>query len=468
MASSRPHGAAALAPLLLLLVSSCTSGRREPDDEPIEWADWTFPREPAGSPFGAPASEPDEAEALPDLTAEGAGIDELLRYARRNNPGLAAAFERWRAAAEVSGRVTALPDPAFRFTGYLEEVETRIGPMQARVGFSQALPWFGTLSAAGRMADRQAAAALALLEAERWKLEERVRKAWYEMAWLEEAIAVAEGHRELLTYWESVARSRMEVGLGSHADVLRAQVELGKIQDRVESLTDLRRPLAAKLNAALGRPSEAPLPPPDRALPTPPAIDEQALLAHLTETSPELLALTERVHAAEEGIVLAEKSFYPNFTVGADYTFVGSAANPGTKGSGDDAFAVTIGLTLPIQRGAKRSRLRETEAALRAARHAVDEAANRLASALEESLYHLRDGDRRAELYRGGLIPKGEESLQSLDTGYQSGDEDFGDLIDAQRVLLEFQLQAVRAEADRAEALAETERLTGLRLHEDH
>ena len=102
---------------------------------------------------------------------------------------------------------------------------------------------------------------------------------------------------------------------------------------------------------------------------------------------------------------------------------------------------------------------------MKGARLGRDEALNRLRAELEMALYRFRDGGRRVTLFRDSLIPKGEESVQALDTAYQSGDEGFLDLIDAERVLLEFQLQAARAEADRAKALAEIERITGISLH---
>ena len=65
------------------------------------------------------------------------------------------------------------------------------------------------------------------------------------------------------------------------------------------------------------------------------------------------------------------------------------------------------------------------------------------------------------------MIPKGEEALLSLQTAYESGKGGFLDLIDAQRTLLEFQLQAARGQADRAQALAKIEHLSGVSLHQD-
>ena len=171
-----------------------------------------------------------------------------------------------------------------------------------------------------------------------------------------------------------------------------------------------------------------------------------------------------RIEAARHGVELAKKAFYPDFAIGVDYTFIGEAEGPGVAGSGDDAFALTLGLELPIWRSSYAAGYREAEALEKAARLEHAGAANRLGLKLETALYRYRDGERRVELLRDTLIPKGEEAVASLDSSYRAGDQGFLDLVDAQRVLLEFQLQAARAEADHAQALAEIERITGLAL----
>jgi len=84
---------------------------------------------------------------------------------------------------------------------------------------------------------------------------------------------------------------------------------------------------------------------------------------------------------------------------------------------------------------------------------------------VEGCLYRFRDADRRLELYARSLVPKGEESVEASDTAYRTGAGTFLDLLDAQRGLLEFELEAARAEADRGRALAELERLTGAPLN---
>ncbi len=442
--------------LIGFALASCVSEPRNYENRLASWDQLQEDREAAA------------AQDFEELVGVDEGSDELtqlLRYARANNPGLEAAFQRWKQALEQVPQVSALPNPRLSFGAYLSSVETRVGPMDARVGIVQPFPWFGKLDLAGDVAFEVSEVSRELLEAMRLELDKRIRDAWFEYAWVEEAIVITRGNEDLLLHWESVARARLETGLGGHADVIRAQVELGKLADRIRTLEDYRRPLIAKLNAALNRPASAALPTPAYPLPEPPHIDEERLVARLSETSPVLRSLGHRIVAAEHGIELADKDFYPNFFIGADYTFIGSAATPGTPGSGDDAVALVLGLDLPIWRSAYAAGSRAAEAETKSARKEQVETMNRLSAELEMSLYQFRDANRRVELYRDSLVPKGEESVQALDIAYQSGDEGFLDLIDAQRVLLEFQLQTARAAADRAKALAETERITGIQLN---
>lgn len=393
------------------------------------------------------------------------GLHELLVHARAHNPGLESAFQRWKAALERVPQATALPDPKISFGAYLMEVETRVGPMQARVGASQALPWFGTLELEGDAAFAAAEEARASLEVARLELDHRVRLAWYEYAWALRALEINRGSQELLSHWEGVARVRMETGLGSHADVIRAQVELGKMEDRVDSLSDLRRPLRAELNAALHRDADAELPLPSFPLPEPPEFDGEHLEEALASANPMVHVLDKRIETSRLRGELAATLAYPDFVVGADYTFIGSARSSGVAGSGDDAFALTLGVDLPLWQSKYDAAEREAEARTRAAHMDRAEALNHLGAELQRALYGYRDANRRLLLYRDSLVPKGEESLRALDSGYRAGDQGFLDLIDAERILLEFQLQAARAETDRAKELANLERLTGLSLH---
>ena len=77
------------------------------------------------------------------------------------------------------------------------------------------------------------------------------------------------------------------------------------------------------------------------------------------------------------------------------------------------------------------------------------------------ALYRYRDSGRKIDLFRDTLTPEAEQSLNITEETYRAGKVDFLSLIDAQRLLLEFQLSSERALANHEQSLAEIEMLTG-------
>ena len=74
-------------------------------------------------------------------------LNQYLQTAAENNPGLKAQFSEYMAALERVPQVGALPDPTVAFGYFIQPIETRLGPQQAKISASQMFPWFGTLSA---------------------------------------------------------------------------------------------------------------------------------------------------------------------------------------------------------------------------------------------------------------------------------------------------------------------------------
>jgi outer membrane protein TolC len=110
-----------------------------------------------------------ETSRLPELD-ENSGLSDYLAYAALNNPGLEAAFNRFKAALDRVPQVKSLPDPRFTYKYFIEEVETRVGPQRQGFEISQVFPWFGKLDLRGDVAGQAAQAARERYEAVKLKL----------------------------------------------------------------------------------------------------------------------------------------------------------------------------------------------------------------------------------------------------------------------------------------------------------
>lgn len=389
-----------------------------------------------------------------------ASLADYLRYAAAHNAGLEAAFNRWQAALERIAQRESLPNPRFTFAHFVEEVETRVGPQTQRFGLVQPYPWFGKLKLRGQVAGSEAEVAFQQYEATRAELFFDLKKAYFEYGFLYRAISITEDNIQLLDHLEAVARSKLKAG-ASQAGVLKAQVELGKLDDRLKSLRDLRGPLMSRLNATLNRPHDAELAWPKDVQPSDVVLDEAALFERLDRTNPELGALQSQIGKAEHVVALARKAYYPDLAFGLDYVVTDDALMANVPDSGKDPIVAMITLDIPIWRGAYRAGVTEARFALEAAGNARLDHGNRAEAELTLALYRVRDAERKIDLYRDTLVPQADQALKIAETVYRSGKGDFLDLIDAERLLLEFQLAAERAFADREIALAEIEKLIG-------
>lgn len=391
-------------------------------------------------------------------------LSDYLAFAALKSPSLRQAFYHWKAALEKTGYAGALPDPMISYGNFIENVETRVGPQNQKFSLRQAFPWFGTLGARKDMANETANAAFRKYQAEKLKLFYAVRAAYYELYYLGRDIAITTENFELLKFWESVARTKYKVALKKHHDVIKAQVELGKLEDRLLTLKDKVGPTAAHLKAVVNLPDTISILMPTTIEVIETEVEFRKVLDDALQYNPNLNAMLHLIDKEQAGVRLAGKASLPNFTIGVDYIETGEALNPLMDESGKDPWIFGVGINLPIWFGKNSSKKSEAKAKLQAAQYGYADAKNRLGAFVEKIVFQYSDALRKTRLYRDGLIPKAEQALNASYTAYQVGETDFLNVLDAQRQLLAFQLRLERAVADLATKRAQIEMITGNEL----
>lgn len=437
------------------LISGCTVDNDQKDFSNIKVNHY----EDLGYKYSSPETAPNVSR-LSELT-ESSSLSDYLAYAALNNPGLEAAFNRWKASLEKIAQVKSLPDPKFEYKYYIEEVETRVGPQRQSFSFSQAFPWFGKLDLRGEVAIEQANAARQRYEAEKLKLFFEVKDAYYEYYYLSKSIAITKENVDLIKHLESVAQSRYRAASGRHPDIIRAQVEAGKLEDSYISLLDLQEPIIARLNAVLNRPVQSEIPSPNEIQFNEVDITDEELLSSLIRTNPELKALDFEITKSRKSIELAKKDYYPDLNVGLGFIDTDDSAVGNPIDNGKDPVIASVSINIPLWRGKYDAGVRQAKSQYLAFKGQRRDKTNSLSSELKMALYRFRDAKRKIDLYRDALIPKAKESLKVTESEFRSGNGNFNDLIDAQRILLDFTLSYEKALADRSKSLAKLEMLTG-------
>ena len=384
-------------------------------------------------------------------------MSEVVAEARQANPGLMAARHQAEAARQRVAPASALPDPMLSF-GFMNRpvgglTRTDVQMTMNTVQLSQRFPWPG---ARGFSGERQAHLALAdAFEADELEgsLIARVKTAYYRMAYMDRAIAILFGTRELLRDFLEVAEARYAVGTGVQQDVLQAQVAIAQTSADVTVMEQDRLALAARFNSLLGRPATTAvgaleLPDPRDGLP---GVEE--MLGVAAANRPAFEAARRRALAAESAYGLADRSRYPDITVTIAY---------GQRPAFADLATLMVGVDLPVFSGSKQSRVRDEMLALQSVEAAreVD-----LYNETHAQLAELRARAERArtlsELYRTSILPQASAAVESSLSAYRVGSVDYMTLLSNQMTVNRFLVERVRLAAEHAQTLAEIDALLG-------
>ncbi len=394
----------------------------------------------------------------------GAGVEELLDLAQKQNPELATMRLEAEAATERIYPAGALPDPVFRIQ--LQDITNRgstapnllpsqVGSTYYRV--MQTVPYWGKRDLKREVAKAEASQAQGRTSVTWAELSARIKTVFAQYYLVSHSKNLTQEILGLLTNLERIAQSRYATGLAAQQDVIRAQVELTGLRRDLVILETEHHHAMTRLNTLLRRASEAPLAEPQRLrlLPAPDKLAFDALEDRLKTKNPQLFTLDAQVTAAEKGRALVLKNRYPDFTFGVAPTQMGGQVKE---------WELMVELNIPLQQQSRRSQEREADTLLAAARSRKAATANQLLGDLAESLWSL-DAARRIEtLTATSLQPQAEATFQAALIGYQTGKVDFATLLDAQRQILKAKLDVLNAQAEAQVRLAEIEKLLGEEL----
>ena len=426
---------------------------------------------------GETALGQETSASLPSRAA--VSLDSLVAQALIASPVTLAAQRRVDAAEAAVGPAGSLDDPMLMLGWMNQPLRGPKQEMAMRVlGVSQMIPFPGKRPLGRAVAEHELTAARAELEASRRAVIETVREAYYELAFLERATEVIGGNERLLGDFIGVTESRYAVGTGGQPDLLKARVELARLAEEAVMLQEERVAVVARLNSALDRPTDAPVPAarvPDRIaaaavasapegirftsaalgarvadspLPALTVLQEQAI-----RDNPELRAHEAMVTAQATRAALARKSHLPDVEVSVQY---------GQRDGLSDLVSAVVSLPIPVRRGSRQDlEIREAEARLAAlhAEHRIQ--ANQLRAEVAEAHADAERARSQLALFVTSILPQGRAALESAMSSFQVGRVDFLTLLENQATLYGYETAYHRALTDFAIDLARLERLVG-------
>jgi outer membrane protein TolC len=379
---------------------------------------------------GCPALGPDLFAAAAELDVEA-----LVSQVLDRNPSLPQMVAAWQAASARYPQVTSLDDPYFGATLAPASFGSSDVAAGYRLEYFQRFPFPGKLRLRGENAAAEASAAGRDVENVRQQLVEAARDAFYQFFLIDRALEVNQEALRLLREFEKNAETRYTTAQGAQQDVLLARVEIGRQRERRIILERQRQVALARINTLLHLPPDSPLPPPPRdirvedGLPDVRELRERALSGRL-----DLLALKDRIAAAQASVQLAYKEYCPDFDVTAAYdTIMGNGPMRPL------APQVGVRINLPVRLARRDGAVVEAQARLAQLQAELARQGDQAAFEVQQAFEQLRESLRGVRLYEKEVLPAARQSVKTAQVEYVAGKIPFLSLIEAERELVGLQ-----------------------------
>jgi outer membrane protein, heavy metal efflux system len=386
-------------------------------------------------------------------------LQDLIQEALSKNPEILASQFLVRASEYKIPQARSLPDPMF-MTGYQNEGFNgykygESSDAQWMFSISQMFPFYGKRDLKAEMASRENESLKASLESQRLKVIARVKELYFDLFRAYKDKDIIRDRADLFARVEEVALARYASGTGLQQEVLMAQTEKYMLLEKEEMLNQKVEAIEGMINTSLGREVRSPLGRPAERSVTPFPHDLEELLNRVKEDSPDLKSKEKMVLSAESKIRMAEKEYYPDFTLNAGYFKRG--------GEFEDMWSLTTTVNIPLfYRTKQRQGVLEAKALRSQVKEEMAATQNMLASSLRENYSIMKSGERLMDLYQQGLIPKAQQDFRLALVGYGTGKVEALTVISRLKTFLDVELLYWGQRVEREKAIARIEAITAL------
>lgn len=393
-----------------------------------------------------------------DFDITSIGYAEFIQLAQESDPVHSRLQNEALELKSNGAAANSFPDPVV--TIGLDDVATEFGVTEETktvIGIQQTLPSFGMRRADGgsMLAEARAKESEArnrLLEVERGATD-----AWLELYYAFAAQQLIVANRRIFEEMLRITQSRYRAGRGTQGEVIAAQLEISKIENRVTEFEMTKDMASAQvgnwLGAAIARWEVTP------EFPVLGAVPKYESIRESIGEHPSVVAADAMVDAGRSVLDLARSRYWPETMVSLTYS----------KRDIDESAMVAAMLSFSVPLFPPRRQDRWVNAGRARVDGAKDEAKGRLRELqimLEEQYRRWRRLNELLQRFEKELLPYASQYSQATLNSYQSAIVEFDTLVEARVQELDTKLEALRLQVDRAKAQAALNYLAGRQSNE--
>ncbi len=297
---------------------------------------------------------------------------------------------------------------------------------------------------------------------------------WLDTYLAQESISLIEKDRSLFEQLVDLVAASYASGYGQtrQHDLIRAELELTRLEDRLTLLRQAQEDSSERLNgliiqdyfnspksytavlnsSAIDVSSTLPVIEPlnNAVLGAETDSQQQALIAVLMQ-HPAVQAVDTQIEAENKGVELAEQKYRPAWGVNASY---GYRADADSGMSRADLFSVGVTFDLPIfTRNRQDQEVKAAVASVSAKESQKTLLLRQMMSSFAAEKSKLLRLQQRQQLYQNTLLPQMSQQAQATLTAYTHDDGDFAEVVRSKIAELNAQIDALEIEVNKAKTI---------------
>lgn len=397
-------------------------------------------------------------------------LQQAVAQAIQKDPWLEGSQYRENATISSSIAADTLPDPVVSLglanvptDGFAFDQE----PMtQIKAGISQMFPRGESLSIRRKQLEELATQHPFMRLDRMAKTQVAVSMKWLDVYQAQQSISLIEKDRSLFEQLSEIAEANYSSAVGKvrQQDIIRAQLELARLEDRLTKLSSQKERASAELLEWLtggdsgafnysGNVASLELP---KTLPEIEGIENayykilkannQQMLANILISHPLIRAVESRIKSSQTGIKLAKQQYKPQWGVNASYAY---RADDQMDRSRADFLSIGVSFDLPLFTENKQDK--EVSAAVNESEAIKTEKRLVLRGMLAQmqSIFAARERLlERQTLYRTNILQQSSEQAEASLTAYTNDDGDFAEVVRARIADLNARIDALEIEVE--------------------
>ncbi|MBL7003103.1 MAG: TolC family protein [Gammaproteobacteria bacterium] len=324
---------------------------------------------------------------------------------------------------------------------------------QLKISYLQQFPSGNTLQLKKEKAEKSAELSKSKISERKLMILKNVRLSFLEIYYWEQAKKTILQNKQLFTQLVDIVQSLFAVGRNNQQDLIRAQLELSRLDDRLTKIEQKILTQRSTLSRWLGSiNSQYALADKVPDLPTINLTDDTDTLNKTLLEHPKVSLIDKKIEIVRKNIEIVNESLNPSWGLNVSYGYRGNDAS-GKYRADFISAAATFDLPFFTEKRQDKSRLSK-EYEYQSLKNKRLEVIRQLTAEVQQEIANMAILEKRKKLYQKHLLPQAKQQSQASLLAYQSDRGNFSDVMRAYMDDLNANLDAKRITIDSRKAQA--------------